>query len=122
MIKNWRPISLLSIDAKLISKVLAKRIKKHLTSVIFSNQTAYVDKIFISEVGWLISDILEILDFLKIKGLLLKVDIEKAFDSDDHPFLINVLNVRNVLNVHLMWEKISKMDKNTSKKSGVMYN
>ena len=51
LIKNWRPISLLSIDAKLISKVLAKRIKKHLTSLIFSNQTAYVDKIFISEVG-----------------------------------------------------------------------
>ena len=51
LIKNWRPISLLSIDAKLISKVLAKRIKKHLTSLIFSNQTAYVDKRFISEVG-----------------------------------------------------------------------
>ena len=44
LIKNWRPISLLNIDAKLISKVLAKRIKKHLPSLISSNQTAYVVK------------------------------------------------------------------------------
>ena len=30
-------------------------------------------------------------DPLKIKGLQLTVDIEKAFDSVDHQFLINVL-------------------------------
>ena len=91
MIKNWRPVSLLNIDAKRISKILAKRIKKHLPSLISSNQTACVDKKFITEGRPLISDILEITDLLKIKGLLLTVDIEKAFDSVDHQFLINLL-------------------------------
>ena len=33
-IKNWRPISLLNIDTKLISKVLAERQKNVLTSLI----------------------------------------------------------------------------------------
>ena len=42
LIKNWRPISLLHIDAKLISKVLAKIIKKQLPQLIPSIQTAYV--------------------------------------------------------------------------------
>ena len=37
----------------------------------------------------MIFDILEITDCFKIKGLLLTVDIEKAFDSVDHQFLIN---------------------------------
>ena len=48
---NWRPISLLNIDAKNISKVLAKRIKKHLTSLTLLNQTAYMDNRFISMGG-----------------------------------------------------------------------
>ena len=41
LIKNWRPISLLNVDAKLISKVLAERLRKVLTSLISKNQTAY---------------------------------------------------------------------------------
>ena len=77
--------------AKLISKVLAKRIKKNLLSLISSNQTTYVDKRSISEGSRLISDILGITEFLKIKGLLLTVNVEKAFDSVDHRFLIDVL-------------------------------
>ena len=37
LIKNWRPISLLNIDTKLISKVLPKRLKKVLPSLISKN-------------------------------------------------------------------------------------
>ena len=48
-------------------------------------------KRFISKGGRLISDILEVMDLLKIKCLLLTVDIEKAFDSVDHQFSITVL-------------------------------
>ena len=60
-------------------------------SLTSSNQFSYVDKRFISLGGRLISEILEITDLLRIKGLLWTVDIEKAFDSVDHQFLINVL-------------------------------
>ena len=49
-----------------------------------------MDERLISEVGRLTSDILEITDLLKVKDLLLTVDIENAFDSVDHQFLINV--------------------------------
>ena len=41
-IKNWRPISLLNADMKIINKVLSTRIKKVLLSLISSNKTAYV--------------------------------------------------------------------------------
>ena len=60
LIKNWRPISLLNFDTKLIFKVLAERLKKVLPSLISKNQTAYVKGRFNSEGGRLISDILEI--------------------------------------------------------------
>ena len=91
LIKNWRPISLLNIDTKLISKVLAERLKNVQPSLICSDQTSSVKGRFISEGGRLISDVLEISDKLQIKGFLMIVDIEKAFDSINHCFLIKVL-------------------------------
>ena len=106
LIKNWRPIFLLNTDAKLISKILGKRIRKHLPSLISSNQTAYLDKRFISKGGRLISDILEITDLLKIKSLLVTVDIEKAFYSVDHQFLINVLKSSGFEKNVVRWIKI----------------
>ena len=92
LIKNWRPISLLNINTKLISEVLAERLKNVLPFLISSDQTGYVKGRFISEGGRLISDVLEICDKLQIKSFLMTVDIEKAFDSINHCLLIKVLD------------------------------
>ena len=90
LIKNWRFISLLNVDTKLVIKVLAERLKKVPSSLISKKQTAYVEERFISEVGILISDLLEISDNLKLKVFLMTLDFEKVFDSVNHLFLITV--------------------------------
>ena len=77
LIKNWRPISLLNFSTKLVSKILAERLKTALPSLISSNQMAYLNGRFISERGRLMSDIFEVSDLLKLKGLLLAADFEK---------------------------------------------
>ena len=46
---------------------------------------------YISESGILIYDILKTASILNKKGFLVTVDIEKAFDSVDHSFLLAVL-------------------------------
>ena len=55
------------------------------------NQVAYINNRFISESGRLMSDVLEITNSLDIEGILMAVDIEKAFDSINHSFLMDVL-------------------------------
>ena len=45
-LKNWRPISLINVDTKILSNSLALRIKKVLSSLIHSDQTAYVKDIY----------------------------------------------------------------------------
>ena len=91
LLQNWRPISLLNVDLKIISKALSKRLKNVLPSLISENQSAYVDGRFISEDGRLIADVLQTTDVLKLNGMLVTIGIQKAFDSVDHQFLILVL-------------------------------
>ena len=42
LIENWRPISLVNVDAKIMSKVIANRIKNVLPSTIHHNQTGFL--------------------------------------------------------------------------------
>ena len=91
LIKNWRPISLLNDDTKLISKSLANRLQDVMPNLVSENQSAYVNNRFISKSGKLISDILEITDSLQVDDLLMTIDIEKAFDSVNQFFLTSIL-------------------------------
>ena len=71
---------------KLISKCRANQLQDVMPNLVSENESAYVKNRFISEGGKLISDILEITDSLQIDGLLITIDIEKAFDSVNHFF------------------------------------
>ena len=74
-IENWRPISLLNLDTKILTKALANKIKPVLSSIIKSDQTAYVNGRFIGESHRLISDILETTHKLKLDRFILTIDI-----------------------------------------------
>ena len=91
LFKNWRPISLINVDAKIASKASALRIRKVLVSLISSDQTAYVKGRYIGESVRLLNDILEYTDNNKIEAILFSADFEKAFDSVDHTFLLATL-------------------------------
>ena len=73
-----RKISLLNADLEILSKALVDCIKKYLPFLILSNQTAYVKGIFVSESLRHLSDILKVTDFLKLRGLLVTIAIQKA--------------------------------------------
>ena len=71
--------------------------------MISTNQNAYVTNRFICEGGKLISDILEITDIFNMEGYLLTIDIEKAFDSVHHCFLLAIPEKYGFKKIFLRW-------------------
>lgn len=59
-IKNWRPVALLSTDYKLLSKVLALRLKKAIEQIIHVDQTYCIPNRLISDNIILICDVLDL--------------------------------------------------------------
>ena len=93
LIKNWRPISLMNVDAKIASKALAIRVEKIIYKLVYIDQTEYIKGRcrFIGESVRLIEDLLEYADQENEDGILLAADIEKAFDSVEHSFIYATL-------------------------------
>ena len=110
--KNWRPISLLNLDLKIIIKAFASRLKTVLPSIIFLEQKAYIEKRFIGEGERLVSDILSVINNLKIKRYLVPMDIEKAFNSLDHSLLISVYKKLGLGKISLIRSKYCYISKN----------
>ena len=82
-----------------------QRLKKSLPFLISANQSPYGDEPFISECGRLISDLLQISDTLKLDGLLAAKDIQKAFNSVNHTFLVSTLERYGFGNRFVRWVK-----------------
>ena len=91
------------MDYKILSKAVVSRHKKVLPNLISPQQAAYAENRFIGESGRLMADIIEITDVFNKEGFLVTMDIEKAFDSLDHTFLISVLQKFGFGNNFVKW-------------------
>ena len=104
-LKNWRPILLINVDTKIASEALAFRIRKVITNLIHSDQTAYVKGRYIGESICLISDIVKYTENMGIEAILFSEDFEKVFDSIGHTFLFSVLKSYGLGPDFIQWVK-----------------
>ena len=104
--RNWRPISLVNVDAKLASKTLAKRLEKVLPEVIHFNQNAFVKGRTIFDAVRTIDDVIEYARYKDIRGILAGIDFENAFDSLNLNFLLRVLHAFNFGPSFIQWIRV----------------
>ena len=102
-ITNWRPISLSNTDIKILTKILAERLKKVLPEIIHMNQSGCVKGRKIGQNIRMIEDILENMDD---DSLILLVDQQKAFDRVEWEWLFYVLEKFNFGEYFINWIKI----------------
>ena len=105
-LKNLRPITLLNVDYKLLSGVLAMRIQKVLPDVISAPQKGFLKGRYIGENTRLVCDIINYLKGIKKEGLILLIDFQKAFDSLEWKYINEVLLSYNFGKCYRKWFKI----------------
>ena len=82
----------MNVDSKIISKALSEKLKEVLPDLISSQQAPYI---------WYNGNHQN-----KKGGFLVTMDIEKAFDSSDHNFLIGTLEKYGFGQNIILWIKI----------------
>ncbi|KAG6926333.1 hypothetical protein G0U57_012244, partial [Chelydra serpentina] len=90
-LRNWRPVSLLSTDYKVVAKAISLRLGSMLADVVHPDQTYTVPSRTIFDNLYLVRDLLELGRRDGLSFALLSLDQEKAFDRVDHGYLLGTL-------------------------------
>ena len=105
-ISNWRPISLLNTDYKIITKLLAERLKLFLPKLVHSDQKGFISGRNISDANRLVQDIIEYSDRNQLNSAVIFLDYKKAFDRVEWEWTIRCLQKFNFCQKFQSWIKM----------------
>ena len=103
--KDLRPISLLGGLYKILTKVLANRIKRIMDKVISQSQTALLERRQILDAILIVNEIVDSILRRKECGFICKLDIEKAYDNINWEFVYQVLDIMGFCGRWISWIK-----------------
>lgn len=100
---NYRPITLLNSDYRLLTKVLANRLGPCLQKHISKEQTAFLPGRRIGENIHLLQTLPLYLHHMHKSALVVFCDFRKAYDTISRPFLLRVMQAMGVGHGFLTW-------------------
>ena len=92
---NWRPITLLNTDYKILAHILTNRLKKVIPKLINTDQSGYIKWRNICYNIRLIQDVIEYFEENDHECAIVFLDFQKAFDTVGHDFLFKTLSKFN---------------------------
>lgn len=88
---RYRPISLCNSSYKILTKILANKMKKLLPQIISENQGGFVPKRQITNNVIIVQEAIHSSIQRKERGMIVKLDMANAFDRVNHNFLATAL-------------------------------
>ena len=105
-IKNWRPVSLLNCDYKILSRILYEKIVNFLNLRTNMEQKAIFPGRNIFNIHLNTQSLISYIREKKLEAVILKIDLEKAFDNVNHSFMFKMLNKLHLPPSMIKWIKI----------------
>ncbi len=105
-LKNWRPISLLNVDYKIISKVITNRLKRIMPFIIGTDQSCGVQDRNISDNLTVLRDIIFFINNENEQAAILSIDQEKAFDRIEWNYMFNMMETMGIPTGLINWVNI----------------
>jgi hypothetical protein len=105
LLSNYRPMSLMNVDYKILAFCLANRMQTVIKTIINSSQVAYIKGRYIGCNIRLIDDVIDYCETNEKGAVLMMLDFQKAFDSLEWNFLFTALKCFNFGESFIHWIK-----------------
>lgn len=103
LVKNYRPITLLNCDYKLLALALARRFSCPLASIIDPTQTAFLPGRWIGDNILMHLEEIDYLEETQQPGVIAFVDFEKAYDVTSRPWVTSCMRALGFGPVAIGW-------------------